>query len=80
MIIDPDSVPAHTSYRLLAGSIVPRPIAFVSTVSLDGVYNLAPFSFFNAVCADPPVVAFSPTFGTLPRTPSPISRPPASSS
>jgi flavin reductase (DIM6/NTAB) family NADH-FMN oxidoreductase RutF len=62
MIIDPQRVPPLASYRLLASAIVPRPIAFVSTVSTDGVYNLAPFSFFNAICAEPPVVGFCPTF------------------
>jgi flavin reductase (DIM6/NTAB) family NADH-FMN oxidoreductase RutF len=44
---------------LLIGSIVPRPIAFVSTVSPDGVRNLAPFSFFNAICGEPPTVCFA---------------------
>jgi len=50
--------PAHTDsadiYRILIGSVVPRPVAFVSTVSADGVGNLAPFSFFNAVSSNPP--------------------------
>ena len=60
MIVDPDSIPAADVYKLLSGSVVPRPIAFVSTISDDGVPNLAPFSFFNAVCADPPTVSFCP--------------------
>ena len=47
-------------YRLMVGTIVPRPIAFVSTVSPDGVLNLAPFSFFTAISANPPVICFSP--------------------
>jgi flavin reductase (DIM6/NTAB) family NADH-FMN oxidoreductase RutF len=47
-------------YRLLQGAVLPRPIAFVSTRSADGVNNLAPFSFFNVVCADPPTICFSP--------------------
>lgn len=67
MIIDPQTVPALTSYRLLAGAIVPRPIAFVSTVAADGICNLAPFSFFNAVCAEPPVVSFCPTYRVPPK-------------
>jgi flavin reductase (DIM6/NTAB) family NADH-FMN oxidoreductase RutF len=46
-------------YKLLIGCIVPRPIAFVSTRSLSGEANLAPFSFFNGVTAYPPTVAFS---------------------
>ena len=41
-------------YRLMTGIIVPRPIAFVSTVNTEGVFNLAPFSFFTAISADPP--------------------------
>lgn len=43
----------------MIGSIVPRPIAFVSTLSLDGIRNLAPFSFFNGVCSNPPIILFS---------------------
>jgi flavin reductase (DIM6/NTAB) family NADH-FMN oxidoreductase RutF len=62
MIIDPKTVPATVSYRLLVGSVVPRPIAFVSTTSPGGINNLAPFSFFNAVCGDPPVVLFCPVW------------------
>src|SRR5437868_7313352 len=62
MVIDPNTIPAQTMYRVLIGSVVPRPIAFVSTLSTDGVLNLAPFSFFNAFCADPPVVGFGPVW------------------
>src|SRR5262245_58902857 len=62
VIIDPKTVPATVSYRVLVGSVVPRPIAFVSTTSPAGVNNLAPFSFFNAVCGDPPVVLFCPVW------------------
>lgn len=46
-------------YRVLTGVVVPRPIAFVSTRSADGIVNLAPYSFFNAVAYDPPTVVFS---------------------
>jgi flavin reductase (DIM6/NTAB) family NADH-FMN oxidoreductase RutF len=67
MIIDPKTVPANVNYRILVGAVVPRPIAFVSTVSLEGVYNLAPFSFFNVVCGDPPVVCFSPIWRNPPK-------------
>ncbi len=59
MTIDPASTSPVINYKLLIGSVVPRPIAFVSTVSIDGVRNLAPFSFFNAICGEPPVVCFS---------------------
>lgn len=49
------------AYNLLVGLVVPRPIAWVTTVSEKGVINLAPFSFFNLFGANPPVVVFSPT-------------------
>src|SRR5579864_345134 len=62
LIVDPAATPSLTTYKLLIGSVVPRPIAFVSTVSTDGVYNLAPFSFFNVICAEPPTVCFSTGF------------------
>ena len=45
--------------RVLTGVVVPRPIAFVSSISADGIVNLAPFSFFNAVSYDPPTIVFS---------------------
>ena len=57
MKIDP--LTFENFYRVLTGVVVPRPIAFVSTRSADGVDNLAPYSFFNAVCSDPPTVVFS---------------------
>lgn len=46
-------------YKLLVGSVVPRPIAFVSTVDTDGIRNLAPFSFFTVASANPPVLCFT---------------------
>lgn len=46
-------------YKLMTGSIVPRPIAWVSSQSAKGDLNLAPFSYFNAVSADPPMIMFS---------------------
>lgn len=46
-------------YKLLIGCIVPRPIGFIATSSASGLNNLAPFSFFNGVSANPPTVAFS---------------------
>lgn len=46
-------------YRLLTALVVPRPIAWVSTLSLDGVGNLAPHSFFTVACARPPIVQFT---------------------
>ena len=47
-------------YRLLSTAITPRPIGWISTTSEDGVDNLAPYSFFNVVAIDPPVVMFAP--------------------
>jgi flavin reductase (DIM6/NTAB) family NADH-FMN oxidoreductase RutF len=60
MVIDPKSTEPFNIYKLLIGSILPRPIAFVSTMGADGIYNLAPFSFFTAVSANPPAIAFAP--------------------
>jgi flavin reductase (DIM6/NTAB) family NADH-FMN oxidoreductase RutF len=66
VIVDPSASPT-ANYKLLIGSVVPRPIAFVSTVSAGGVFNLAPFSFFNAICGEPPVVCFSTGFRVPPK-------------
>jgi flavin reductase (DIM6/NTAB) family NADH-FMN oxidoreductase RutF len=60
MTIDPVSTSPSDIYRLMIGAIVPRPIAFVSTRSPEGILNLAPFSFFTAVSANPPVICFAP--------------------
>jgi flavin reductase (DIM6/NTAB) family NADH-FMN oxidoreductase RutF len=49
-------------YKILIGSVVPRPIAWVSTVNASGLTNLAPFSFFNCFGVDPPMVGFAPGF------------------
>ena len=59
MQLDPAVMPPQSVYKLLIGCVVPRPIAWVSTVSADGVSNLAPFSFFMGVCHEPPTIAFS---------------------
>ncbi|MDK3019076.1 flavin reductase family protein [Pseudodonghicola flavimaris] len=45
------------AYKIMIGTIVPRPIAWVTTVSPDGVVNAAPYSFFNCLSADPPILA-----------------------
>jgi flavin reductase (DIM6/NTAB) family NADH-FMN oxidoreductase RutF len=47
-------------YKLLTGVIVPRPIALVTTLDLEGRVNAAPYSFFNAIGSDPPIVALGP--------------------
>jgi len=51
----------EVNYRTMAGAIVPRPIAWVSSLSADSTENLAPFSFFNAVTSTPPILMFSVT-------------------
>jgi len=61
MIIDVSSADVVAVYRALVGVVTPRPIAWVSTLDGQGRVNLAPFSFFNAFGANPPVVVFSPT-------------------
>ena len=59
MIIEPTDRPDAEIYKLMSGFIVPRPIAFVSTVAADGVFNVAPFSYFMPISATPPLLAFS---------------------
>ncbi len=56
---DPAELPPYAFYRLLTSVVLPRPIAWVSSVSPDGVVNLAPHSFFTVACVDPPVVQFT---------------------
>ena len=58
--INTTEIPFQDRYKLLIGSIVPRPIGFISTISSSGSYNLAPFSFFNGVCSEPMTVLFCP--------------------
>jgi len=60
--VDPDQSPLKEVHNLLLSGVSPRPIALVSTISEDGVDNLAPFSFFNAFGANPPYIAFSPAY------------------
>lgn len=57
--IDPASQSERDNYKLLIGSIIPRPVAFVTTLSKEGVLNAAPFSYFNIVTANPPMVSVS---------------------
>jgi flavin reductase (DIM6/NTAB) family NADH-FMN oxidoreductase RutF len=59
MQIDPATLSSREAYRLMISCICPRPIAFVTTLSRDGVSNLAPFSFFNGVSSDPPVISIA---------------------
>jgi flavin reductase (DIM6/NTAB) family NADH-FMN oxidoreductase RutF len=59
MQFDPQELEQTAIYKLLTGIIIPRPIGWISTISEDGINNLAPFSYFNAVGDDPPHVMFS---------------------
>ena len=59
MIVDFAKIEPRERYSWMISSIVPRPIAWVSTVSPDGALNLAPFSYFNGVTSNPPVVSIS---------------------
>jgi len=56
---DPRELDALAFYRLLNSIVIPRPIAWVSSRSADGVDNLAPHSFFTVACVDPPIVQFT---------------------
>jgi flavin reductase (DIM6/NTAB) family NADH-FMN oxidoreductase RutF len=60
MELNPTSVPWRMINKLMTGSIVPRPIGWISTRNQNGLPNLAPYSFFNMVCANPPTVVFAP--------------------
>jgi len=59
MRIDPAYLDAETAYRLITGVVVPRPIAWVTSLSATGVLNLAPFSAFTFVSPKPPMLAIS---------------------
>ncbi|MGA9290267.1 MAG: flavin reductase family protein [Anaerobacillus sp.] len=60
MKVQPDTLAWKDAYKLLIGSVLPRPIAFVSSINGSGEVNLAPFSFFTGICADPMMVCFAP--------------------
>ena len=60
MIVYPSDSRPNDMYKLMVGSITPRPIALVSSISKAGVFNLAPYSFFTGVSANPPAIGFSP--------------------
>lgn len=63
MQFNPNELEHTAVYKLLTGSVIPRPIGWISTVDANGINNLAPFSYFNAVGEDPPHVMFSTTRG-----------------
>ena len=58
--IHPKDIPTAKLHSYLLSAIAPRPIAFASTIDLEGNPNLAPFSFFNVFSANPPILIFSP--------------------
>ena len=58
MLFDVVGTTNENVYKLLVATIGPRPIAWVTTQDVDGTLNAAPFSFFNAMSGNPPVVAF----------------------
>jgi len=60
MMLDFGALPARDAYQWMIATIMPRPIAWVSTISADGRTNLAPFSFFQGVTANPPTLMFVP--------------------
>ena len=57
--INPNELSERDNYKFLVGSRIPRPIAFVTTLSEDGVVNGAPFSYFNIVTSNPPMISIS---------------------
>ena len=64
MDFDLTQLAPRESYKLLASLIVPRPIALVTTLGENGVVNAAPFSFFNMMGSDPPLLVFAPGTGS----------------
>lgn len=67
MIFDMATLPPQDRYKIMTATIVPRPIAWITTLSREGVLNAAPFSFFNMMGNDPPTVAIGimPKAGVL---------------
>lgn len=62
MEFDLQKLAPQDRYKLLTGVVVPRPIAWVTTLDENGVVNAAPFSFFNVMGSNPPIVAFGPSW------------------
>src|SRR6059058_4780815 len=60
MLLDFSQLPPRDAYAWMIGTILPRPIAWVSTISKAGATNLAPFSFFQGVTSNPPTLMFVP--------------------
>ena len=66
MEIRPPDYSAKALYKLMIGTIVPRPIAWVTSLTEGGSVNLAPFSFFNGVCSNPPTISISFSWNPAP--------------
>ena len=60
LTLDPKELPIPKLHQMLLGAIGPRPIAFASTIDIEGNHKLSPFSFFNVFSANPPILIFSP--------------------
>ena len=60
MELNRSEIPLSSFYKVIMGSVVPRPIAWISTLNSAGIPNLAPYSFFNIVCQNPPTILFCP--------------------
>ena len=60
--VDPNDLDVRALFNVMTGTIVPRPIGWISTLDRDGIANLAPYSMFTAVCAKPPTVVFCPSY------------------
>src|SRR5271168_4526113 len=61
MEFDPEKIPARAVYNLLIGLVAPRPIAWVTSLDEEGRLNAAPFSSYNYLCTDPPIVGMGVT-------------------
>ena len=71
MIFDIEKIKARETYNLLIGLVAPRPIALVTSMNEDGRLNAAPFSSYNYLCTDPPIIGMGvmdrPTGGFVPK-------------
>lgn len=63
MQFDPNDLDHSAIYKLVTGAVIPRPIGWIATIDENGINNLAPFSYFNAIGEDPPHVMFSTVRG-----------------
>jgi flavin reductase (DIM6/NTAB) family NADH-FMN oxidoreductase RutF len=75
MDVIPSQLAHREFYHILISAVGPRPIAWVSSLSASGQPNLAPFSFFNAVCANPPLLAFAPAMRVARKAADPVGQP-----